>query len=74
MSLWMLRRNYIGNSFANTGYGKVFFNKQLPDLIRAINRVADAIENNKEVIRVLQCYAEWILNFLKDYFYVEFML
>lgn len=54
----MLRRNYIGNSFANTGYGKVFFNKQLPDLIRAINRVADAIENNKEVIRVLQCYAE----------------
>lgn len=34
--------------FHDTGYGHRFFEKQLPDLIKGLNRVADALEGNNE--------------------------
>lgn len=37
-------------NFHETGYGRKFFGKQLPDLIKSINRVADILEEkNTEV-------------------------
>ena len=34
----------MGPQFHETEYGRRFFGKQLPDLIKAINRLADAVE------------------------------
>lgn len=34
--------------FHETVYGKRFFDKQLPDLIKALTRIADALENKNE--------------------------
>ena len=34
----------MGPQFHESQYGQRFFNKQLPDLIKAINRLADAVE------------------------------
>lgn len=34
----------MGPQFFETGYGKRFFESQLPELIKSINRLADAIE------------------------------
>lgn len=38
----------MGIQFHETGYGKRFFEHQLPELIKAINRLADAIEENNK--------------------------
>lgn len=35
--------------FFQTGYGKRFFDSQLPKLIKAINRLADAVEKQNEI-------------------------
>lgn len=34
--------------FYNTGYGRVFFENQLPNLIKSLNRVADSLERIEE--------------------------
>lgn len=34
--------------FHETVYGKRFFDKQLPDLIKALTRIADALENKNK--------------------------
>lgn len=34
--------------FHETGYGRKFFEKQLPDLIRAVERIADALEEQNK--------------------------
>lgn len=39
----------MGPQFFQTGYGKRFFDSQLPKLIGAINRLADAVEKQNEV-------------------------
>lgn len=38
----------MGPEFYQTGYGKRFFEAQLPRLINAIERLADAVEKQKE--------------------------
>ena len=38
-----------GPQFFETGYGKRFFESQLPELIKSINRLADAIEEQNEL-------------------------
>lgn len=37
--------------FFQTGYGKMFFESQLPGLIKAINRLADAVEKQNELTK-----------------------
>lgn len=37
--------------FFQTGYGKMFFGSQLPGLIKAINRLADAVEKQNELTK-----------------------
>lgn len=37
--------------FHETGYGRRFFEKQLPDLIKAVERVADALEERNELLK-----------------------
>ena len=37
--------------FFQTGYGKMFFESQLPGLIKAINRLSDAIEKQNELAK-----------------------
>lgn len=39
----------MGPQFHETGYGKTFFQSQLPCLIKAINRLAEAIEKHNEL-------------------------
>ncbi len=34
----------MGPQFHESGYGRTFFQAQLPNLIKAINRLADAME------------------------------
>lgn len=36
--------------FHETGYGRKFFERQLPDLIRAVERVADALEKQNKLL------------------------
>lgn len=36
--------------FHETGYGRKFFERQLPELIRAIERVADALEKQNQLL------------------------
>lgn len=38
----------MGSDFHQTVYGKRFFEAQLPSLIKAINRLAEAIEKQNE--------------------------
>lgn len=38
----------MGPEFYQTGYGKRFFELQLPSLIKAIDRLADAVEKQNE--------------------------
>ena len=35
--------------FFQSGYGKKFFDSQLPKLIEAINRLADAVEKQNQI-------------------------
>ena len=37
--------------FFQTGYGRKFFESQLPGLIKAIDRLADAIEKQNELTK-----------------------
>ena len=37
--------------FHETGYGKKFFQKQLPDLIKAMERIANALEEQNELLK-----------------------
>ena len=39
----------MGPQFHETGYGRTFFQSQLPNLIKAINRLADAMEKENEL-------------------------
>ncbi len=39
----------MGPQFHETGYGRTFFQSQLPNLINAINRLADAMEKQNEL-------------------------
>ena len=39
----------MGAQFHETGYGRTFFKSQLPNLIKAINRLADAMEKQNEL-------------------------
>lgn len=39
----------MGPQFHETGYGRTFFQSQLPNLIKAINRLADAMEKHNEL-------------------------
>jgi len=39
----------MGPQFHETGYGRTFFQSQLPNLIKAINRLADAMEKQNEL-------------------------
>ena len=41
----------MGPQFHETGYGRTFFQSQLPNLIKAINRLADAMEKQNELKR-----------------------
>lgn len=41
----------MGLQLHETVYGKNFFEHQLPSLIKAINRVADALENQQKPSR-----------------------
>ena len=41
----------MGPQFHETGYGRTFFQSQLPNLIKAINRLADAMEKQNELIQ-----------------------
>lgn len=36
--------------FHETGYGRKFFERQLPELIEAIKRVADALEKQNQLL------------------------
>lgn len=36
--------------FHETGYGRKFFERQLPELIKAIKRVADALEKQNQLL------------------------
>lgn len=45
----------MGIQFHETKYGHMFFNKQLPDLIKAVERVAAALENKKSSVRLVYC-------------------
>jgi hypothetical protein len=38
-------------NFSDTIMGQRFFNKQLPDLIKAVNRLADAQEEQNKLIK-----------------------
>lgn len=38
----------MGPEFYQTGYGKRFFELQLPSLIKAIDRLTDAVEKQNE--------------------------
>lgn len=38
----------MGPEFYQTGYGKSFFELQLPGLIKAIDRLAEAVEKQNE--------------------------
>lgn len=38
--------------FHETGYGKAYYSKQLPELIKAINRVADALEEQNNLTKM----------------------
>jgi len=55
----------MGTEFHNTGYGKNFFDRQLPALIQSINRLADMTEqmvelqkNSPKPPRMFLCYEE----------------
>lgn len=37
--------------FHETGYGRKFFDKQLPDLIKAMERIANALEEQNELTK-----------------------
>ncbi len=39
----------MGPQFFQTGYGRRFFESQLPELIKAINRLADAVEKQNTI-------------------------
>lgn len=39
----------MGPQFHETGYGRTFFQSQLPNLIKAINRLAEAMEKQNEL-------------------------
>ena len=39
----------MGPQFHETGYGRTFFQSQLPNLTKAINRLADAMEKQNEL-------------------------
>jgi hypothetical protein len=39
----------MGPQFHETGYGRTFFQSQLPNMIKAINRLADAMEKQNEL-------------------------
>lgn len=44
------RLNIMGIDFHNTKYGQIFFEVQLPQLIREIGRLANAVENNNQLL------------------------
>ena len=37
--------------FHETGYGRKFFDRQLPDLIKAMERIADALEEQNKLLK-----------------------
>lgn len=39
----------MGPQFHETGYGRTFFQSQLPNLIKALNRLAAAMEKQNEL-------------------------
>ena len=39
----------MGPQYHETGYGRTFFQSQLPNLIKALNRLADAMEKQNEL-------------------------
>jgi len=41
----------MGPQFHETGYGRTFFQSQLPNLIKALNRLAEAIEKRNENVK-----------------------
>ena len=41
----------MGPHFHETGYGRTFFQSQLPNLINALNRLAEAIEKQNENVK-----------------------
>ena len=40
----------MGIDFHNTKYGQIFFEVRLPQLIREIGRLANAVENNNQLL------------------------
>ena len=40
----------MGSDFHNTKYGSIFFEVQLPKLTRSIERLADAVEKNNQLL------------------------
>lgn len=40
----------MGSDFHNTKYGQIFFEVQLPQLILSIERLANAVENNNQLL------------------------
>lgn len=40
----------MGIDFHNTKYGQIFFEVQLPQLTRSIERLADAVEKNNQLL------------------------
>lgn len=45
----------MGLQFHETGYGKIFFGNQLPNLIKALNRVAEALEEKTPTVWIARC-------------------
>ena len=43
----------MGPQFHETGYGRMFFQSQLPNLIKAINRLAEAIEKQNGNVNII---------------------
>ena len=39
----------MGPQFHETGYGRTFFQSQFPNLIKALNRLAEAMEKQNEL-------------------------
>lgn len=44
--------------FHETGYGQAFFNRQLPELIKNMGRIADALEKSNEVAEEKATYKD----------------
>lgn len=64
----------MGIQFHETGYGKKFFGRQLPNLIKALNRVAEALEKKTPTVQLARCVDDGVFDgkllFQKGWMYI----